>query len=1791
MLRHHAETPPQGLHLHRGPGARLPAEFIERRERQGPRQGFEAALQVRPRRPVETLGVEVRLDAGDRRPECFDIGQEVRGNRPRSRLPPFHPIEQVLDFVAGAQHRRTRRRPQGESAQPPQRFSLRCPEEEVGALSPGSARPGRPVGRRFGKQASVTQQALRQRSAEPQPVPAHRKPDGVFVPGVQIGDAAERLEAGVQHRRMDRLPDALRSGRQLHLAERLGGAGPEGAEPPERGSVVESAGHQLPVAAGHLDRRQRVPHPLQVGPFVRLLDTRRTAHPARGVARPGRRFGDPAGYRPVPSLPPTLRLQHELHEPAGAFLRSLGQHQRPFDAHVVHLHRSRSRAGRCEGGGGLGAVKRPGHHDPAEDPVVRQPGRPARAELDLEGHLPGGERPGDAQQRMPPAETPAGRRLHPVPPPLERVRRQGDPPAALAGVESRKRHRQPRLVGARHRRGEPGIGTEARDGRRTGVPVRSRPGERRERAERRPGAHLDQHFHPEFRERPQALREADRGARLPPPPGAVQDLAGRHRAARDAAHQRPRGGVPTEFRGGLREFREHRVQQRAVERVAGPETLRPQAGAPESLRRPRQRLAAAAHHAVGPVLGGDLQVRERFRFRQHRTHPVRRREDRRHPASRRERSHERAAAHREPHPRFQPEAARLPGRRDLPRSVPEHGVRNHPGLAPQRRERRRQREERRLGEGRPLEIRPASGGGRRFAEHRGEQRLPPFLPEHRLAAVQHGARRRLPRVEIATRPGPGSVLPGVEERHPAARGSRRRRLAVCASRLDPAQPLPEFQRVAENDRLPHREVAPPRPRRPGEVREPFLVPVRRGGIEVFAVFPRQRGERRAGPAGEREHPRLARFQVRVLPGDGLRDRGGDGDRRSGGRPRRLHAFEDHVRVRPREPERTDRRARRPAGDFRPRRRLRRDPHRKLLPLDPGVRRLEVQVRRQVAVAHREQRLHHPGDPRRRLQVPHVRLHRSEQQRASGLAALAVHRRRRPHLDRVPEFGAGPVRLQVIHRPRRHPRAPERLPDHPFLRRAVRNRQPGARSVLIHRRSEQHPQDPVAVALRVGAPLQHHHPASLPPHEPVRRRVERLAATVGRQHGRVLEEPGQLGVQDRVHSSGERQIRLAAAEGHRRLVERDQGRGTGRIHGHGRPLESQRERHPPDRRRKAGAGRRVEAARRIPGPRIEQFPVVGDRNARIDAGAAAREPPRVHPRVLEGLPAHLQQQTLLGVHELGLHGRDPEELRIEPVEVLQVRPERARLSALPSGNKPFRPAAGHRLPSLHELRPEPGGVLTPREPARHPHHRDFLLAPGKERRRRRHDRRLAQIVQFLKQAPAELRRRGIVEDERVRRHVLPGQRPVQPVPQLDRHQRVHPQIEEPPVGRRRLGEPQHRPHLFADEFDRQAFPLRGRRGAEPGSEITGFGARGFGARILAVRVCGQFRNERRKPGSARRQCRPVRRHHRAHRNVLPEQPPERPEGLGATQPLESHGRHQRREAFPLGLPPADTPPRSPDDRLSRESPRPPVQGERFEEDVRRRVVRLPRGPEETRHAREQHEAIQFERLGGQVEVPGPQHLRRQDPLEPRPVLPPERGVRQDPDAVEDAAERRETGVGADPGDDARHRLRVRHVADLHADLAAPVPQPGDLGFRVRARRPPAAEHDRPRLLLDQPARGRQPDPPESARHQITPVRAYRPRRRRLRRPRPGVDQAGHPAAPLAPRHLPFPDRTQQLERQLRRPRPRRGLGVQIHQPDRQVRDFLRHDPPETPEQRPRQRPRRLPPHHLSPPRHEPEPRTR
>ena len=521
-----------------------------------------------------------------------------------------------------------------------------------------------------------------------------------------------------------------------------------------------------------------------------------------------------------------------------------------------------------------------------------------------------------------------------------------------------------------------------------------------------------------------------------------------------------------------------------------------------------------------------------------------------------------------------------------------------------------------------------------------------------------------------------------------------------------------------------------RPRRRGMLVQPGHVAPRE--VAERPGGPAREGQQALGPPGSAFEVRGAAVGVRRFPG-GLRQRHRDRARRTGGPAGAVRgtgrpvALDHHMGVRSRPTEPADTRQGRSVTGTRPRRRLRRDPQRQPLPVDLRGGRLEVEVPRDHSPVHRQGDLDEAGDPRSRLQMTHVRLDRADQQRPLGGTTRPEDVRHRPQLDGVADRRSRAVGLQVVDLCRRDGRPAQRLGDDELLRLPVRHGESGAGPVLVQRRTPDHAPDPVAVGLGILQPLEDQDPAALAPDVAVGGRVERGATAVGRQHpgdGAHLEEAPR---EDGVHPSGQRQVGLAPPQTHHRLVHRHKRGRTGRVQGDRRPLQAERVGDPPDGRVERRAGDRVEAGRRVGdvGGLGDEPPVLVVADAGVDAGARARQPVRIDPRVLQGAPARLQHQPLLRVQQVRLHRRDPEERCVELVDAVEEGAEpagRALDGVAEEFPDPARTGTRNTLrdgvaPFLQQA-PERLETIRAGEPAGHADDRDRLLggaplaAPGR-----------------------------------------------------------------------------------------------------------------------------------------------------------------------------------------------------------------------------------------------------------------------------------------------------------------------------------------------------------------------------------------------------------------------------------------------------------------------------------------------
>ena len=141
----------------------------------------------------------------------------------------------------------------------------------------------------------------------------------------------------------------------------------------------------------------------------------------------------------------------------------------------------------------------------------------------------------------------------------------------------------------------------------------------------------------------------------------------------------------------------------------------------------------------------------------------------------------------------------------------------------------------------------------------------------------------------------------------------------------------------------------------------------------------------------------------------------------------------------------------------------------------------------------------PATPAADLEMADIGLDRADQQRRLRIAPLPQNPPDRSNFDRIAERSASPVRLDITNVRALKTSRGERVSHHGFLSWTVRRGETGAPPILIDGAAANRREDPIAVALGVGKPLQHHHPASLAAREAVGCRIKRLAPPVCGEH--------------------------------------------------------------------------------------------------------------------------------------------------------------------------------------------------------------------------------------------------------------------------------------------------------------------------------------------------------------------------------------------------------------------------------------------------------------------------------------------------------------------------------------------------------------------------------------------------------------------------------------------------------------------------------------------------------------------
>ena len=219
-----------------------------------------------------------------------------------------------------------------------------------------------------------------------------------------------------------------------------------------------------------------------------------------------------------------------------------------------------------------------------------------------------------------------------------------------------------------------------------------------------------------------------------------------------------------------------------------------------------------------------------------------------------------------------------------------------------------------------------------------------------------------------------------------------------------------------------------------------------------------------------------------------------------------------------------------------------------------------------------------------------------------------------------------------------------------LRGGVGHGQAGLVAIGIDHRGGDDGEDAVAIGECLIEILEQEDAAALGARVAIARLIEDLTAAGLREHGGLGEDQEAVRVQVQADAAGQRHVGLAAADRLAGLMEGDQRRGTGGVQRQARPMQVKGigQAIGGHAGGVAGGGIRTDGAQVI----RHAIGIVETRHAHEDATARAAHLLGGNAGVLDGLPAHLQQHALLGVHVGGFAWADAEERRVKARDVAQ-----------------------------------------------------------------------------------------------------------------------------------------------------------------------------------------------------------------------------------------------------------------------------------------------------------------------------------------------------------------------------------------------------------------------------------------------------------------------------------------------------------------------------------------------------------
>ncbi|SON59386.1 hypothetical protein MSIMFI_00869 [Mycobacterium simulans] len=189
----------------------------------------------------------------------------------------------------------------------------------------------------------------------------------------------------------------------------------------------------------------------------------------------------------------------------------------------------------------------------------------------------------------------------------------------------------------------------------------------------------------------------------------------------------------------------------------------------------------------------------------------------------------------------------------------------------------------------------------------------------------------------------------------------------------------------------------------------------------------------------------------------------------------------------------------------------------------------IQTARQLPVRHCQSHLDQPDHACSGLQMPHIGLHRPNQQRLITLMPTTKHRHQRLGLGAITHRRPRAMRLDVLHLIGPHSRTSQRRLQQPLMALRRRRGQPRPRPLIDHRPIKNLAIDPIAIRQRIGNPFQDNKTPTLPAHISIRRPIKWTTHPVSRQHSQLRDRNPRIRVQVQVHPTGNRHRTVTPAQ--------------------------------------------------------------------------------------------------------------------------------------------------------------------------------------------------------------------------------------------------------------------------------------------------------------------------------------------------------------------------------------------------------------------------------------------------------------------------------------------------------------------------------------------------------------------------------------------------------------------------------------------------------------------------------------